>query len=354
MNKINHSDNPETYFKEALLKAQEAEKKAQKTFNLLAILRLSSFLAILIFAWIWNKTGTEAWGFAAVLLMVAFLFLMRRQQIFRRLRDYQRNLQIINEDELERLSFKFIRKDNGNQYQKKDHPYASDLDIFGDYSLYKLLNRTRTAAGSLRLSRWLKTPAPLEEILMRQEASSQFSGHPEWSQNWEAIALLHKHADQQIGAFQVWLNETLPQDLASSLKWRFWPVVTLVIGILAGLNFLPVWVLGLSLLWHLVILRRYQELVQSLTGKTTALGLTLVAYAELLEQAETAPYNSRWWKERKSQIAGSHKALLKVGNLFDKLDFRNNPYFAIFVGIPTMWDMHCLAGLESWKNGKHH
>jgi DNA mismatch repair ATPase MutS len=72
-----------------------------------------------------------------------------------------------------------------------------------------------------------------------------------------------------------------------------------------------------------------------------------------LKKAESAPYQSAWWRSRKERIAGSSAALATAGNLFEKLDYRNNPYFAIFVGIPTLWDMHILNGLENWKAAHH-
>jgi hypothetical protein len=350
-----HKENqntPEFFFESALQKAREAEIIAQKKFNFLAIGRLSVFFGIFLTAWLGNKTGEVLWGAATLLCFIAFLILMRRQQIAKRERDFQRNLQILNEDEKERLHFRFKTTDNGSHYQEKNHPYATDLDIFGDYSLYRLLNRTRTSEGSRRLAKWLKNHAELDEILMRQEASAEFTNHPEFRQSWEATALLHEHAAQQVGAFREWAKETLPPELSSAMKWRWWTLVTIAVGVLVVVKIAPVWLLLLSLGWHLVILKRFQASIQSITSRTTALGFTLVAYADLLEKAESAPFRSRWWQKRHSLIQGSDVALRQAGKLFERLDYHNNPFFLLFVGIPTFWDIHCLAGLEAWKT-KH-
>jgi ABC-type multidrug transport system fused ATPase/permease subunit len=343
------NNTPGLFFESERRKAAEAEIVAQKNFEILAAGRLGAFFAIFLTIWLWNKTGVVWCGLGTLFALVLFLILMRRQQAAKKTRDFQRNLQIVNDDEKERLDFKFKRVDNGSYYQEKNHAFASDLDIFGDYSLYRLLNRTRTAEGSRRLARWLKNHADLDEILMRQEAVEEFKQHPDFRQSWEATALLHEHAAQQVGAFREWSKESLPADLASALKWRWWSFLTLIIGVLVILGLIPGWVFALSLAWHLIVLRRFQEQVQSITNRTTSLGHTLVAYADLLQLAESAPYRSRWWKVRYQHIKGASVALRQVGNLFARLDYRNNPFFLLFVGIPTFWDLHCLAGLETWK-----
>jgi ABC-type multidrug transport system fused ATPase/permease subunit len=349
------NNTPGQFFEAERRKAAEAEIVAQKNSELLATGRLAAFFAIFLTIWLWNKTGNAWCGLGTLIALALFLLLMRRQQAAKKARDFQRNLQTVNEDEKERLNFKFKRTDNGSYYQEKNHAFASDLDIFGDYSLYRLLNRTRTAEGSRRLAKWLKNHAPLDEILMRQEAAEEFKRHTEFRQTWEATALLHKHAAQQIGAFREWSKESLPADLAPALKWRWWSLITLFLGVLVILGLIPGWVFALSLAWHLVILRRFQEQIQSITNRTTSLGHTLVAYADLLQLSESAPFHSRWWKIRYRDIKGASAALRQAGNLFARLDYRNNPFFLLFVGIPTFWDMHILAGLESWKktHGQH-
>jgi ABC-type multidrug transport system fused ATPase/permease subunit len=344
---------PTDFFNQELEKAGLAEKTAQKRFNTLAIARIIVFAVAAGLIWILNKTGENLLLIAILILIAAFFILMKKQQAAKRERNFQKNLQIINDDELERLAFRFKRADTGTQYQEKEHSYSADIDIFGEYSLFRLLNRTRTAEGSKRIASWLKNHAPLEEILMRQEASSEWSKHLEIQQKWEATALLHEHAAQQVGAFRSWSSEKLPEDLKSTLKWKYWPLVTLVIAVLTTLSIIPGWTLLLSLAWHLVLLKRFQTTVQSITSRTTALGFTLTAYSDLLGQAETAPYRSRWWEQRRALIGGSSEALKEAGNLFEKLDYRNNVFFSLFVGIPTLWDMQCIAGLEKWKASHH-
>jgi len=102
-------------------------------------------------------------------------------------------------------------------------------------------------------------------------------------------------------------------------------------------------------LWQGFILKRYNAGIQNLTNRTTDLGLTLVAYADLLELANDAPYQSRWWQLRQVDIKKAPAAIRSVGRWFARLDYRLHPIFIFLVGIPFLWDLHCLAALEKWK-----
>lgn len=341
------------FFQTVKEKAAAAEQKENERFKKIALLRVATFAGMIALAVVWNKTGNAYWGIGIFALLVAFLILMRKQQEARRLRNFQKNLVTINEDELARLELRFKRTENGAGFREKNHAYADDLDIFGEFSLYKLLNRTHTAEGSRRLANWLKNPAGASEITLRQAAATDFSRYPDRLQEWEATAMLHEHAAAHVGAFQAWSVEVFPPSLRAALPWRWYPVITLVIFVLWIAGIVPGLAVLVSLAVHSFAISRFSETVKSLANRTTSMGQTLTAYAELLQKAETAPYDSAWWQARKAKIAGSAAALAGAGNLFEKLDYRNNPYFSVFVGIPTLWDLHCLAGLEKWKEAHH-
>ncbi|TDB69261.1 DNA mismatch repair protein MutS [Arundinibacter roseus] len=277
------------------------------------------------------------------------MVVMKFQQTARRQRNFLRNLQAINTDELGRLRYQFQRPETGEAFAQPNHVYAVDLDIFGKHSLFSLINRTRTDEGSRRLAHWLTQHAALDEILLRQEAVAELQADPTWRQRWEATALLHTHAAQQVGALREWANERMDTTLQKSFLWRWWPLLTALLGGLAWASLLPGWLFWLSLLWHLVLIRRFQEPIQALSLRTTDLGHTLIAYADLIELANEVPFRSRWWKLRQTPAQQAGRAIRQLGDWFARLDYRLHPFFMVLIGIPFLWDLHCLAALESWK-----
>jgi hypothetical protein len=81
----------------------------------------------------------------------------------------------INESEILREKCNLEEFDTGNKFINHNHPYTSDLDIFGQHSIFQLLNRTTTESGMILLSEWLSEPAPGDEIRDRQKAIKEIA-----------------------------------------------------------------------------------------------------------------------------------------------------------------------------------
>ncbi len=60
--------------------------------------------------------------------------------------------------------------ETGERFLDSRHPYARDLDLFGDASLFQYLCTARTRAGEENLAQWLLQPAPRDEVVARQAA----------------------------------------------------------------------------------------------------------------------------------------------------------------------------------------
>jgi hypothetical protein len=72
---------------------------------------------------------------------------------------------------LARLAGQWIgRGEQGTRFLDPTHPYARDLDIFGQGSLFEMLSTARTPMGEQTLARWLLDAAPPDEIHARQAA----------------------------------------------------------------------------------------------------------------------------------------------------------------------------------------
>lgn len=61
----------------------------------------------------------------------------------------------------------------GNEFRDPEHPYAEDLDLFGNASLFELLNAARTHGGEERLAWWLKSASDAGTIRARQQAVAE-------------------------------------------------------------------------------------------------------------------------------------------------------------------------------------
>src|SRR5205085_5312810 len=59
---------------------------------------------------------------------------------------------------------------HSRRFGDEAHPYAVDLDLFGEGSLFERLSTARTSMGEETLAAWLKAPAAPADVTLRQQA----------------------------------------------------------------------------------------------------------------------------------------------------------------------------------------
>ena len=112
---------------------------------------MSVFLCLfLLFYYI--KTNEILYAAFAFLSFVGFLFLMRVHSKLSFKRELTKAILKINKDEITYLKRENIPFENGIEFNDFHHPYAYDLDIFGEHSLFQNLNRTATFVGKKTLA----------------------------------------------------------------------------------------------------------------------------------------------------------------------------------------------------------
>ena len=133
--------------KAAALKTEAASLRRQTRRFVVA--ELVTFVSAAAFAVAYALTD---WGWlllvVAGLLALAYLWIRARDvRSSARLEECDAWLRVY-EGELAALEGDFSRFDGGDRYADVDHPFTTDLDIFGPESLFQRLNRTVTTGGS--------------------------------------------------------------------------------------------------------------------------------------------------------------------------------------------------------------
>ena len=109
----------------------------QKQYNQWAIFRAILFLVIALISYIVYQKFSGDYVILVVLIGISiFLFSVNKHLKIKYLRDKNKILSILNEDEIKRLDNVFTRTETGEQFAEPNHFYASDLDIFGKQSLF--------------------------------------------------------------------------------------------------------------------------------------------------------------------------------------------------------------------------
>ena len=209
--------------------------------------RLLLALSVVVLAWAsFRAQLLSAWWLAVPLLAFAGIafwhsrILRARELAQRAVAFYDRGLARI-EDRWTGMG------ETGERFADPHHVYASDLDLFGDASLFQLLSAARTRIGEDTLAHWLLAPAKVEEILQRHAAVSELRGeldlredlavlgedarvgvHPAELVSWAELA------KQMKWPWMVWLSPLLAAlAVFSVIVWAVWDVISPLVIVIA-------------------------------------------------------------------------------------------------------------------------
>jgi hypothetical protein len=174
--------------------------------NWYSLFRLLSFIAaIVLLAKLLSVNIFIAIGSALAAISILLLFVNRSAKLSKR-KILLEELLEINKLEINVLRWNFSDLDSGQTYNDPEHPYTSDLDIFGERSLFQYLNRTSIAKGKECLAGWLSHPAEPAIIVERQQAVTELGDKLDWRQEFYASGRLSKETVQDYEALIAWLS----------------------------------------------------------------------------------------------------------------------------------------------------
>ncbi len=343
----------QNFYQKRVTQFQEREQELKAQYGKYSLVRLLTFFlgaAIVIFCF---STNAIMGFLVMVVLLAAFAKFVFFHEDIKHQQHHQRNLKTINENEVNYLLKQVTEFDNGEQYLDADHPYAVDMDIFGDYSIYQYYNRTVTSIGQQTFADYLRQQATYEEIYRRQEATKELQQKFEWMQHFQAFGKSTKDQPQHILSLLSWLEDA---PIVLGKKWlvaSLWIVPIIVLGFM----FLPGAVWPHHLKWAIfflpgILLLKRLEAVNEIHQKTNKAGEILDHYSKLLAHIESKEFTSKKLSSLRNSLFSEgetvSKRLGKLAQIIHQLNLRNN-FFAIFLNLFTLWDLQYVYRLEKWK-----
>jgi hypothetical protein len=314
--------------------------------------RLLCFAAFLIVAWLAFGTQTAAPGWV-VLPAAAFAVLVIVHDRILRREERSSRVRRFFEDGIARLEDRWAGRGNaGEQYRDPAHPYAEDLDVFGQGSLFELLATTKTATGNQRLASWLLEPADADTIRRRQAAVRELTPRLDLRLR---MALAGDDAGSPIAqeALEAWAAApaaALPRVIfflaigATSMS-----TLGLALWVLTAAGPAPL-VAALTLQSILALALR-SRVAPVLAAAETPVG-SLARTASLLGCIETEKFESVLLAELRAELETTGRPpsgeLEALRVLVDRRDARSNQFFAPIAAL-LMWGTHAALALEKWR-----
>lgn len=336
--------------------------EVRKSISRTSMLRLLFFAAGVVGVIYFFHAGTWALAATVCVTLIPFLLLVRRHSRLYTRKEWLEACLQINRDEQKGLRGDYGAFDGGNEYTDPQHLYSYDIDVFGERSVFQLLNRTCTHTGKDMLAGWLRNHLTAkEEIEKRQAAVREVSGQPEFRETFRTIGRVYKGHAADVEDIRSWAES--PSTLADALwaKALVYGVPSLnallLLGGLAGV--IPTTWFGTSFMCFfftgLAFVGRATR-TQEAYGKKLR---TLNSYAKLIALTERQAWQSeeiRTLLDRLNADGQSPvRALRKLSKELDRLDLRNNQLlFAVLEGA-LFFQLRQIVRIEQWKktHGKY-
>lgn len=345
-------------------------KKRKQQQQIIAILRGVVFLSGIFAAYHSFSLGQSIFFGVLILFMGLFFYLVKKSIQLNQKNNYLERLIKNIDNELNALNENFSVFDAGKDFIDYTHSFSYDLDIFGEGSIFQVLNRSCTQVGREKLAETLKKPElNPDNIRKKQKAINELAQKTDWYFDFMTTGNTNLGSSPELSWFKnnknkteqnrqslfTWLERpaSFPDNLFFRILLIAFPTIACLLLLLSIFDVVSFQLFMLFGLLNLGIIAFYVKKINrehQLIGKRTE---TLNNYADLLLKIEAEPFKSELLIDLKNQLKQNEKTagkkLKELKNIIKSLDNRLNLLFAILSNALLLWDLQCVVRLNKWK-----
>jgi len=245
----------------------------------------------------------------------------------------------------------------GDEFLDKAHPFASDLDLFGQHSLFQLINHTASGGAKKMLADWMLAATDRTLSQKRRSAIQELSDKEQFLVIFEGIGKAFLNKERSKTGFYGWL--------ASPLAWKGWYWVLAVLGPVLGMvlltgvlygwlrfEFLSIFVL-VGVFFLSFVFKPLLAAMKAMPNKGD-----LMTYRSWANLMETQTFEDTYLKSLHKPLVDmgyeASKALKELESRTFLIQNRGNLMYLIF-NLLFWIDFLTLIRIERWRKayGKH-
>ncbi len=291
--------------------------------------------------------------FLCFIITVFVIIVKKHDKLFSN-REKNKHLTLIFENELDLHSSSNMFGD-GQSYKDGLHEYSSDLDIFGKYSLFNIMNRTVTVQGEKILSDWLlSTSISKQTIITRQKVIKELSTKTEFRYCFLLSFFISNKEEEDINSIEKWVSIFKYY----FVKKNYLKVILIalsavsIFSLLAGFINPYYWKFSIVLIViNYFITMKFKRRVDLIHEHISKQEKLFLKYSSLVKIIKNEKFENIYLQNKQSELLGENqieKELKTLSLLIKNLDYRLNIVVASVLNLLLFWDIHYAFKIESW------
>jgi hypothetical protein len=241
----------------------------------------------------------------------------------------------------------------GDAYVDPQHPYASDLDMYGPSSLFEQLNTSETPGGEAMLASWLVSPAAPDEIAARQRAARELARHDRLREDLSVAGMRAGKIDRDARPFLEWARQRAAPAPGSAILYGSMALLalTLAAAVLGpSFGWPRAWLVcvGLQIVAIVLLRPRLEPVIAPVCVKQSPLG----TYHDLMRLCEDAQFEDERLQALQRQLRepmAASEQMRSLERLAGMASVRHNAFAYVLALIFLLWDVWCAHLLSRWR-----
>lgn len=338
---------PTDFFKLNKSKYGQSFRLLANTSNKLSFVRLTVFLILVsLIILLSSYTNLTVITLSSVLGLMLFIRLVSYHKDIDNKKQFHKTLQELNIEELDRISGHLPENRDGERFTKRESFFASDLDLFGEKSLFHQVNRCYLPVSQEKLADLLTTPVSKSEIEHRHHLLNDLESQIDWVQEYIATLKLHSTKVKEHPNLD-FLSSLKPQ---AHIRWTAWLLRILsltAIGLFIT-GYLPFFVILIMAVINYSIMTYYARDLFSAGVKSDI----LIRHINVHVQAMMKIYQRKFTSEAVDALTAniSEKTIKEVfalEKIVRWLNSRANPIYGILNAF-LLIDLFSFQRLAEW------
>jgi hypothetical protein len=228
-------------------------KEVGKKVTFLSLMRLILFFALGVFL-VLGVSEHPVWLVLFVSSVAGFVALITNYNWHKDQEAIYLALENIKENASNRRARKLQTLANGEEFIDKKHPFSSDLDLFGDHSLFQLVNHTVSKEGKKSLADRIQSSFNLTISAKYREASKELASRPVLLKAMESVGLAFFKEEKSMPKWTEWLHRDESANWIVKTASFIGPLGGLSLSVVVYLGILPASLLGVWILLGMIFL----------------------------------------------------------------------------------------------------